>query len=164
MQLRSLNAATLLLPALALLAPSAAEAQQPQAPQAARITLEQARTAMDAAEAESRANGWNLTIAIADADGIPVYVRRMDGAPARTWDIAMRKIRTALGSGMHTVDYARALAAGQTDTIPDGVTFEGGLLLRVNGEIVGAMSASGARGSEDAQVVIRGMSAIGIQP
>ncbi len=163
MTLRALRSTALLLPTLALLAP-AAEAQQPQTPPAPRITLEQARTAMDAAEAEARANGWNLTIAIADAEGIPVYVRRMDGASARTWDIAMRKVRTALGSGMHTVDYARALAAGQTDSIPGGVTFEGGLLLRVNGEIVGAMTASGARGSEDAQVVIRGMAAIGIQP
>lgn len=164
MTVRALATTALVLPVLSFAIPAAAEAQQPQAPQVPRITLEQARTALDAAEAEARANGWNLTFAIADAEGIPVYVRRMDGAPARTWDIAMRKIRTSLGSGMHTVDYARALAAGQTDTIPEGVTFEGGLLLRVNGEIVGAMSASGARGSEDAQAVIRGMAAIGLQP
>jgi len=154
--------APLFLCALALLAPGLIHAQQP-AP-APRITHQQAQTAMDAAEAEARANGWTLTILISDADGLPISLRRMDGASARSYDIAMRKVRTALGSGMHTVDYARALAAGQTDTIPDGTLFEGGLLLRVNGEIVGAMSASGATGAQDAQVVRAGMAAIGLQP
>jgi uncharacterized protein GlcG (DUF336 family) len=65
---------------------------------------------------------------------------------------------------MHTVDYARALAAGQVDTVRGGVTFEGGLLVKVNGVIVGAMTASGARGSEDAQAVKAGLAAINIQP
>ncbi len=128
------------------------------------LTLEQARTAMNAAEAEARRNQWNLTILIVDADGVPMYLRRMDGASPRTSDVATRKVRTALASGMHTGDYGRALAAGQTDTIPNGVTFEGGLLIRLGGQIVGAMSASGARGSEDAQVVRVGMAAIGAQP
>jgi glc operon protein GlcG len=147
---------------LALLIPGALAAQQPTP--APRITHQQAQAAMDAAEADARANNWNLTIVISDAEGIPIALRRMDGASARSYDIAMRKVRTALGSGMHTVDYARALAAGQTDTIPEGTTFEGGLLLRVDGEIVGAMTASGATGAQDAQVVRAGMAAIGIQP
>ena len=128
------------------------------------LTLEQARTAMNAAEAEARRNQWNLTILIVDADGVPIYLRRMDGASPRTSDVATRKVQTALASGRHTGDYGRALAAGQTDTIPNGVTFEGGLLIRLGGQIVGAMSASGASGSEDAQVVRVGMAAIGAQP
>lgn len=128
------------------------------------ITYERARTAMDAAEAEARANGWNLTILIADADGVPIYLRRMDGASARTYEIATRKVRTALASGMPTGDYGQALAAGRVDEVPDGVTFEGGYPILVNGEIVGAMAASGARGSEDAQSVRAGLAAIGIRP
>ncbi len=128
------------------------------------LTLAQARTAMDAAEAEARRNQWNLTILIVDADGVPIYLRRMDGASPRTQDVAMRKVMTSLASGMHSGDYGQALAAGRTDTIPNGVTFEGGLLVRLGGQIVGAMSASGARGSEDAQVVRVGMVAIGAQP
>lgn len=128
------------------------------------ITYEQARTAMDAAEAEARANGWNLTILIADAEGVPIYLRRMDGASARTYEIATRKVRTALASGMATGDYGQALAAGRVDEVPDGVTFEGGYPIRIGGEIVGAMAASGARGSEDAQSVRAGLAALGIRP
>ena len=132
--------------------------------QAQSLTFEQAKTAMDAAEAEARRNQWNLTILVVDADGVPIYLRRMDGASPRTQDGAMRKVMTSLASGMHSGDYGQALAAGRTDTIPNGVTFEGGLLIRFGGEIVGAMSASGASGSEDAQVVRVGMAAIGAQP
>ena len=138
----------------------------PPAPAAAQqaLTYEQARTAMDAAEAEARRNGWNLTILIADADGVPIYLRRMAGASARTYEIATAKVRTALAARMATGDYGQALAAGRADSIPNGITFEGGYPIRMGGQIVGAMSASGARGSEDAQVVRVGMAAIGVQP
>jgi len=125
------------------------------------LTYEQARTAMDAAEAEASRNGWSLTILIVDADGVPIHLRRMEGAPARTYEIAMGKVRTVLAAGMPSGDYGRALAAGTVDTIPNAITFDGGLPVRMGGRIVGAMSASGARGTEDAQAVRAGLDAIG---
>lgn len=157
MTMRTLSRIALPLLALSAIAASRADAQA--------LTLEQAKTAMDAAEAEARRNQWNLTIVVAGADGIPMYLRRMDGASPRSYDIAMGKVRTALAAGMATGDYGQALATGRvTDTIPNGITFEGGYPLRRGGEIIGAMSASGARGSEDAQAVRAGMAAIGILP
>jgi glc operon protein GlcG len=153
--------------AVALLAVAAAvqplQAQQQAAP-VARITLEEAKTALDAAEAEARANNWNLVFVISDAEGTPIYVRRMDGVPKRNYDIAMNKISTSITAGMHTGDYAAALRAGEIQAIEGALTFEGGLLMRREGVLVGAFSASGARGSEDAQAVRAGMAAIGIQP
>jgi glc operon protein GlcG len=128
------------------------------------LTYEQARTAMDAAEAEARRNEWNLTILIADADGVPIYLRRMTGASARTHEIASGKVRTVLATGMPSGEYGQAVAAGRIEAIPDGITFEGGYPIRLGGALVGAMSASGARGSEDAQVVRAGLAAIGVTP
>jgi len=128
------------------------------------ITLEDAKKGADAAEAEARKNGWKLAILVVDAEGTPIVLRRMDGATQRNYDIAMRKVKTALGAGMHTIDYAAALKAGTVKEVPDGVTFDGGLLLRRDGKVVGAMSASGATGAQDAQTVRAGMAAIGIQP
>jgi uncharacterized protein GlcG (DUF336 family) len=140
------------------------QAQQRQAASVPRITLEDARKAVDAAEAEARKNGWNLAFVISDAEGTPIYVRRMDGVPKRNYDIAMNKISTSITAGMHTADYAAAVQAGRIEPIEGALTFEGGLLLRRGGEVVGAFSASGARGAEDAQAVRAGMAAIGIQP
>jgi glc operon protein GlcG len=116
---------------------------------------------MDAAEAEARANGWNLAILIVDAEGVPVYLRRMDGASERNHEIASMKCHTVLTTGGPSGDYGRALAAGTTDTIPGGIGFDGGLPIKMNGTIIGAMSASGARGTEDAQAVRAGLAAIG---
>jgi uncharacterized protein GlcG (DUF336 family) len=128
------------------------------------ITLEQAKTAMDAAEKEARQNKWNLAILIVDAEGTPIALRRMDGATMKNYQIAMTKVRTALTTGMHTEDYAAAVKEGKTKEIPDGTLFPGGYLLRRDGKVVGAMSASGARGVEDAQAVRAGMAAIGLKP
>ena len=130
-------------------------------PAQAQITFEQAGIAMDAAEAEARANGWNLAILITDAEGVPVYLRRMDGASERTYEIASMKCHTVLTTGGPSGDYGRALAAGTTDTIPGGIGFDGGLPIIVDGTLIGAMAASGARGTEDAQAVRAGLAAIG---
>jgi glc operon protein GlcG len=138
-----------------------AEAQR-QAPTVTRITLDEARTAMDAAEAEARSNGWNLVFVISDAEGTPIYLRRMDGAPKRNYEIAMNKISTAITAGMHTAEYAAAVRAGTMEPIAGALTFDGGLLLRRNGQVVGAFSASGASGAQDAQAVRAGMGAIGL--
>ena len=132
--------------------------------QVARITLAEAKTAVDAAEAEARKNGWNLAFVISDAEGTPIYVRRMDGVPKRNYDVAMNKISTSITSGMHTIDYAAAVRDGKIKAIEGAFTYEGGLLLRRDGALVGAFSASGAQGSQDAQAVKAGMAAIGIKP
>lgn len=141
-----------------------AQAQQQPATAPARVTLEEAKRAMDAGEAEARRNGWNLVFVISDAEGTPIYVRRMDGVPKRNYEIALNKISTSITSGMHTADYAAAVSEGRIPAIEGALTYEGGLLLRRDGGVVGAFSASGARGSEDAQAVRAGMAAIGINP
>lgn len=131
------------------------------APIQAQLTMAQAQAAVDAAEVEARANGWNLTIYVADAEGIPVYLRRMDGASARTTEIVRMKVTAVLETGGTSGAYGRALEAGTIDSIPGAIHFEGGIPIVMDGEIVGAMAASGARGSEDAQVVRAGLAAIG---
>lgn len=133
-------------------------------PASAQLTMAQAQTAVDAAEAEARANGWNLTIYVTDAEGVPIYLRRMDGASARTTEIVRMKVTVVMETGGTSGAYGEALAAGTVDTIPGGVTYAGGIPIIMNGEIVGAMAASGARGSEDAQAVRAGLAAIGAQP
>ncbi|TVR66880.1 MAG: heme-binding protein [Gemmatimonadales bacterium] len=142
---------------LAFQAPAAAQEAEP-------LTYEEARIAMDAAEAESRANGWNLAIVVTDAEGVPLYLRRFGGAGPRFHEIAMGKVYTMLQTGMTSGEYGRAVQAGEMEPIEGGVTFEGGYLIRRGGEVIGAMSASGARGSEDAQVVRAGLAAIGLEP
>ncbi len=162
MKFTALTGVAALLLALPTTAITTAEAQQP-AP-AARITLEEAGRAMDAAEAEASSNGWNLSFVITDAQGVPIYVRRMDAAQPRSYDVAMNKTSTSITSGLHTDEYAAAVRDGRIPAIEGAFTFEGGYLMRRDGQVIGAFAASGAQGSQDAQAVRAGMAAIGIQP
>ncbi len=162
MRLLTLSRVAPLLLALAFAAP--AHAQQPAPSLAARITLDEAKRAVDAAEAEAVKNGWKLVFLITDADNKPIYLRRMDGVPLRNYDIAVMKTHTAITSGMHTIDYANAVKAGKTQAIDGATNYEGGLLLRRGGAVIGSFSASGASGAQDAQAVKAGMAVIGIAP
>ncbi|HBV05935.1 MAG TPA: hypothetical protein DEF01_04280, partial [Gemmatimonadetes bacterium] len=76
-------------------------------------------------------------------------------------DIVSRKVHVVITTGGTSGAYGQALAAGTVDSIPGGIHYEGGLPILMNGELIGAMSASGARGSEDAQAVMAGLAAIG---
>jgi glc operon protein GlcG len=125
------------------------------------LTYEMAERAMAAAVAESRANNWNLTIVIVDAAGVPVMVHRMDGASARTFDIAMSKAKVVTETGLASGEYGRRLQAGEIAEVEGGVTFAGGVPVMRNGERIGAITSSGARGIEDEQVSLAGAAVIG---
>lgn len=124
------------------------------------LTYDMAERAMVAALAEARANSWNLTIVVADAAGIPVMIHRMDGASARTYDIALSKARVVTATGLSSGEYGRRLQAGEIAEVENGVTFAGGVPVMVNGERIGAITSSGARGVEDEQVSLAGAAVI----
>lgn len=140
--------------AVALTAP-VVHAQEP------ALTFDMARQAADAAEAEARANGWNVTIVVTDADAIPVYLRRLDGASPRSYEIAMRKAQTVIASGLTTATYGQRLEAGSVEEIPDGITFAGGVPVMRGGMVIGAIGTSGVRAIEDEQISRAGADVIG---
>jgi len=115
---------------------------------------------MAAALAEARANNWNLTIVVADAAGLPVMIHRMDGASARSYDIALSKAKVVTETGLASGEYGRRLEAGQIAEVEGGVTFAGGVPVMRGGERIGAVTSSGARGIEDEQVSLAGAAAI----
>ncbi|GJM11820.1 MAG: hypothetical protein DHS20C12_02230 [Pseudohongiella sp.] len=129
--------------------------------QDAPLNYEMAQRAMAAALAEARENNWNLTIVIADHNGLPVMLHRMDGASARTYDIALAKAKVVTETGLFSGEYGRRLEAGEIEEIEGGIHYAGGVPVMLNGEQIGAITASGAAGSEDEQVSLAGAAAIG---
>lgn len=124
------------------------------------LTLDMAQRAMTAALAETRANNWILTILVADAAGVPVMIHRMDGASARTFEIAQAKAKVVAETGLFSGEYGRRLEAGEIEEVEGGVTFAGGVPVMRNGVMIGIVTSSGARGIEDEQVSIVGAAAI----
>src|SRR5262249_57092146 len=97
--MRYVKLVALLLPvSLALsVAPSIAQqAPPPPPPYGAPLTLDQAKKAMAASEAEARKNNWNVVIAIVDSGGNLVMLQRMDDTQFGSIDVAKGKAHTAV--------------------------------------------------------------------
>ncbi len=104
-----------------------------------------------AAEDLATANGWHLSFAIVDHSGHLVLMHRMDNASLASINIACQKARSALYYQTATRNLEQGVAAGKTGllALPDIVAFEGGVPVVVNGQLVGAVGASGGAGHED---------------
>jgi glc operon protein GlcG len=158
-------------PPAATPAPSEAPAQ-PQAqaptqgplPYGLSITLEQARRAGAAAEAEARRQNWNVVIAIVDAGGHLVWLERRDQTQLGSLEVARRKAWTAVMFRRSTKQFEETLAGGGGGLrvlAVDGVLpIEGGLPLVVDGRIVGAIGVSGVQPQQDGQVAQAGVDAV----
>jgi uncharacterized protein GlcG (DUF336 family) len=156
--------------ALAALAAVPAIAQQPAAPAppptipySAPITLEAAKKAMAAAEAEAMKNNWPLAIVIVDSGGNLVMLHKLDNTQYGSIRIAEGKARTALDFRRPTKVFEDGVAGGGIGLriLSLGVTAaEGGLPIVVDGKIVGAIGASGALSTQDAQAARAGADAL----
>ena len=157
--IRSLAALSL----LATMAPGLAQPPggRPPPPPPSLISYDQAATAMAAAEAHARENGWPMTIRIVDQNDNVVMVHRMQDANPFTANIAQRKTLTVIGSKMTSAEYGTKVQAGEIDEIENAVTFGGGVPIYLDGELIGAIAASGARPEEDEEVSRAGVEAIG---
>src|SRR4051794_35317746 len=124
------------------------------------ITLEQAIAFIEAGTAEAQRQGLTLSFAGVDAGGHLVASPRMDGAPWVTPEGALGKGGAAAAWGTPSAaqgDKMKELhafsAAISTATHGRFTPQIGGLPILVDGEVVGAMGASGAAGAEDEAVV-----------
>src|SRR6266516_595435 len=137
--------------AIALLATVPGLAQQqvapPVTPYGTPISLEAAKKAMAAAEAEAAKNNWLMAIAILDSTGHMVMLHKMDNTQYGSIAAAEGKARTA-------IDFRRP-----SKVFEDAVA-EGGIPIAVDGKIVGSIGVSGALSAQDAQVARAGADAV----
>nr|WP_036296095.1 heme-binding protein [Methylosinus sp. PW1] len=118
------------------------------------LTLDGAKKAAAAAEAEAVKNGWNVVIAIVDDGGNLLYLQRLDGTQASSSETATRKARTSALFKRPTKALEDAVAGGRVAllSLPNVTPLEGGVPLVYKGEIIGAIGVSGATSQQDAQV------------
>ena len=144
--------------AIALLTAVPGSAQQPPT-YGTPMTLEQAKKAMVAAEAEAAKNGWPTVIAIVDSTGHLLALHRMDNASYGSIPVAMGKAKTAFDFRQPTKNYNDRLTAGTAPhllTISGATFIEGGIPIIAGGKIVGAIGVSGATAPQDGQVAKAG--------
>jgi uncharacterized protein GlcG (DUF336 family) len=126
------------------------------------LTLEAAMAMADAAVTEAEANDWEVAIAIVDASGDLIVLRRMDGVQVGSIDIAMAKASTAARFRRETKALADAVAGGATTLLSvDGIiALEGGVPVQLDGATLGGIGVSGVASFQDAQIAKAGTAAL----
>jgi uncharacterized protein GlcG (DUF336 family) len=126
------------------------------------LTLEDARRVIAAAEKKAMAIGQPMNIAVADEGANLVAHVRMDGAWIGSIDISINKAFTARAFDISTKDLAGASQSGDQFFgihVSNGgrvMIFAGGIPLKRDGRVVGAIGVSGGSGEQDHAVAEAG--------
>lgn len=133
------------------------------------VHWEAAQTALDAAVLKAEELGILVNVAVADSGGNLAAFLRMPGAFLHSIEIAIDKAYTAAGFGFPTSAWSGALDS-YSKAVREGlprrprlVAFGGGLPLRINGELLGAIGVSGGSEEQDELCARAGLTAIGAE-
>ena len=128
------------------------------------ITLEQAKKAMAAAQAEAKKNNWNFSIAIVDTGGHMVLFERSDGAFFASADIARDKAWSAAAYRRPGKAFQDRIAKGGEEIrilrLRGASPIDGGEPIVADGRVVGGIGVSGGAGEQDGQVAKAGTAAL----
>src|SRR5438477_3941739 len=119
------------------------------------LNLEQARRAIAAAEKKATEIGQPMNVAVVDAGGNLLAFERMENAWLGSIDISIKKAWTSRAFDVATKDLAGfSQSGGQFFGIHasnDGkvMIFAGGVPLKQDGKVVGAIGVSGGSGDQD---------------
>ncbi|MBX2861668.1 MAG: heme-binding protein [Vampirovibrio sp.] len=129
------------------------------------ITLEDARKVIDAAEKKAVEIGQPMNIAVADAGGNLVAHVRMDDAWIGSIDISIKKAYTSRAFDIATKDLAQHSQSGEqffgihASNSGKIMVFAGGIPLKRDGKVIGAIGVSGGSGDQDHAVAEAGVKA-----
>ena len=136
------------------------------ATQQATMTLQNAQQVLESAQRKAREIGVPMNIAVVDEGNNLMAFARMEGAWLGSIDISQGKAYTARAFDMPTKDLAPLCQPGQPlfgiQASNQGhlVIFPGGIPLKENGTVVGAVGVSGGSVEQDQEVAAAAAAAI----
>ncbi len=132
----------------------------------AKVTLEEARRIVRAGLDSAAEQGVGMAIAVVDPAGQLVAFERADEAPWIVSEVAWRKARTSAAFGKPSGDREEAWAgrpffASSVIALGDYVVGKGAVPLIADGEVIGAVGASGGLPEQDLVAAEAGATALG---
>ena len=115
------------------------------------LNLAAVKTMVAAAEAEAQKRNVQVTICIVDESGNLLFLQKADGAALNTINFAQKKARYAALYKRPSKSAADQLKKGDLQILafPDGFPNQGGLPIKVDGQTLGGIAASGAASEVD---------------
>src|SRR4051794_33489529 len=114
------------------------------------------------AEAEAQRQNVQVTICIVDESGNLLFLQKGDSAPLNTITWAQKKARHAAFYKSPSKDAADTVKKGSVEALafPDFFPNQGGLPIIADGQILGGISASGAKSEIDEAIAQAGIDAL----
>jgi glc operon protein GlcG len=126
------------------------------------LNLAAIKTMVAGAEAEAEKRNVHVTLCIVDESGNLLFLQRGDGARLGTVQFAQKKARHAALYGRPSKDAADQVKGGDLRLLvyPDAFPNQGGLPIRVDGQLLGGIAASGAASEVDEAIAQAGLDAL----
>jgi uncharacterized protein GlcG (DUF336 family) len=130
------------------------------------LSLDLALSLLARVREEAETRDLYLAAAVVDTAGHVLASQRMDGTALGAMQLALGKAYTAAAWATPSGEFAQSTQPGGDDwgwntTDARIVVYPGGIPLLVDGEIVGAIGASGGTAAEDEECVMAASSALG---
>jgi glc operon protein GlcG len=126
------------------------------------LNLAAIKTMVAASEAKAQELNVQVTICIVDESGNLLFLEKEDGASLNTLQFAQKKARHAAAFGAPSREAAEAVKNGHVEDMafPNFFPNQGGLPIRVDGQLLGGIAASGAKSEIDEQIAQAGIDAL----
>jgi len=126
------------------------------------LNLSAIKTMVAAAEAEAKRQQVEVTICIVDESGNLLFLEKGDSAPLNTITWAQKKARHAAFYKSPSKNAEDTVKDGKLEALayPDFFPNQGGLPIVVDGQILGGISASGAKSEIDEAIAQAGLDAL----
>jgi glc operon protein GlcG len=126
------------------------------------INLAAIKTMVSAAEAEAKKQNVEVTLCIVDESGNLLFLQKADGASLNTIIWAQKKARHAAFYRAPSKDAADTVKKGSVEALafPDFFPNQGGLPIKVDGQTLGGIAASGAKSEIDEAIAQAGIDAL----
>lgn len=125
------------------------------------LSLEAAMKIAVAAEAAAREKGVGVVIAVVDDGGHLILLHRLDDAQVASVNVGIGKARTAAIYRRPSKDFEDQIRAGRVAALAlaDSTPLQGGVPIRLDGKVIGAVGVSGDTPQVDEAIAIAGANA-----
>jgi len=146
--------AVMLIPALAMFASDL--------PSKKYLNLATIKIMVAAAEAKAKELNVSVTICVVDESGNLLFLEKGETASLNTIQFAQKKARHAAFYGSPSKDGADTVKNGTVAALayPEFFPNQGGLPIKVDGQLLGGIAASGAKSEIDEQIAQAGLDAL----